>query len=273
MHLLPILIYGLQVASCPPGSQGACLDIVSTYHNSSLLPAQKAYVASMWRDGIYIYHCTMEHLSSASNIQGTPADALIAIFKLKAIPNVLKWVDDLLFFHIPSLHPPSILLPLLVHYDYEITTILAITNLLGVPWHLIESKGQEFQSVVTYIGFIWSFEDCSILLSCKKNTKYLSKVSALLSTTTKMVSHKECLSIHSTLQHITLVYQDGWAFLPPLSSFLSKFRNDFMHLHLPAPVIKWLRWWQAILSTPCTAHSLMPRPMVDLDIWVDALMN
>jgi len=107
----------------------------------------------------------MEHLSSASNIQGTPADALIAIFKLKAIPNVLKWVDDLLFFHIPSLHPPSILLPLLVHYDYEITTILAITNLLGVPWHLIESKGQEFQSVLTYIDFIWSLEDCSILLS------------------------------------------------------------------------------------------------------------
>ena len=70
----------------------------------------------------------MEGLSLASNIQGMLADALIAIFKLKAIPNMLKWVDDFLFFHIPSLHPPSIHSPSPVHYDYDIMTILAITN-------------------------------------------------------------------------------------------------------------------------------------------------
>ena len=151
--------------------------------------------------------------------------------------------------------------------------ILAITNLLGVPWHPIESKGQDFQSVVSYIGFVWSLEGFSVSLSCKKHTKYLSKVSTLLFIATKKVSHKECLSIHGTLQHITFIYRDGSAFLTPLSSFLSKFCNDFMFLHIPALVLKCLHWWQAILSTPCAAHSLMPRPMVDLDIWVNMLTN
>jgi len=45
----------------------------------------------------------MEGLSSAGNIQGALMNALIAILKLKSIPNVLKWVNDFVFFHVPSL--------------------------------------------------------------------------------------------------------------------------------------------------------------------------
>ena len=46
-----------------------------------------------------------------------------------------------------------------------------------------------------------------------------------------------------------------------------------MCLHLPAPVLECLRWWHAILSTPCTTRSLTPRPTADPDIWVDVSMN
>src|SRR5882724_12703260 len=79
-----------QVATFPTNMQGACLDIVLAYHNSLLLHIHKAYIASMWHGNIYIDHCTMEGLSSAGNIQGAPADALITLFKTKSIPNVLK---------------------------------------------------------------------------------------------------------------------------------------------------------------------------------------
>src|SRR5882724_10657675 len=71
---------GHKVATCPPGSQGACLDIISAYRNSPLLLAHKAYIASMWQGQIYIDHCAMEGLSTAVNIQGAPDDALIEIF-------------------------------------------------------------------------------------------------------------------------------------------------------------------------------------------------
>jgi len=52
----------------------------------------------MWRGNIYVDHCAMEGLSSASNIQGFPADALVTIFSLKSISPVLKWVDDFILF-------------------------------------------------------------------------------------------------------------------------------------------------------------------------------
>ena len=84
------------------------------------------------------------------------------------------------------------------------------------------------------------------------------------------VTCKECLSIHGTLQHITFVYRDSRAYLPPLSAFLSKFPNDHVRHHIPNPVSECLRWWQAILGSPCAPHSLTPRHSVDPDIWVDA---
>jgi len=73
------------VATCPPGLEGACLEIMSAYQNSPLVLAHKAYIALMWCNQIYIEHCAMEGLLSAENIQGYPADALIVIFKAKSI--------------------------------------------------------------------------------------------------------------------------------------------------------------------------------------------
>jgi len=40
----------------------------------------------------------MEGLFLASNIQGSHADALVAMFKSKTIDEVMKWVDDFVFF-------------------------------------------------------------------------------------------------------------------------------------------------------------------------------
>src|SRR5882724_3542878 len=108
---------------CPPSSQGTCLDIVSAYHNSLLLPAHKAYVVSMWQGLIYVDHCTMEGLSSAGNIQGALTDALIKIFKARSIPRVLKWVDDFVFFCTPK--PSESPSPTDLQYSYDITTILS----------------------------------------------------------------------------------------------------------------------------------------------------
>ena len=105
----------------------------------------------------------MEGLSLAGNIQGLPADALVTVFKSKLIDNVLKWVNDFVFFHVP------IPCPLITHthtqhqYYYDISTILAITNPLGIPWHPVNVKGQDFCSMVPYVGFMWSLESHMVL--------------------------------------------------------------------------------------------------------------
>src|SRR5882724_7252104 len=93
-------------------------------------------------------------------------------------------------------------------------------------------------------------------------------MNTVLSTAHKKVTRKDCLSVHSTLQHITFVCQNGHSFLAPFSTFISKFSNNFMCHHVPNPVFKSLHWWQAILSKPCYACSLVPRHNVDTDIWL-----
>ena len=72
------------------------------------------------------------------------------------------------------------------------------------------------------------------------------------------------------LQHITFVYHEGRAFLPSLSSFLSRLPNDFVGHHIPKPILADPCWWQAILVIPCVPHSLTPQHTVDPNIWVDA---
>jgi len=141
---------------------------MSAYWNSPLLLAHKAYVTSMWHDQIYVDHCTMEGLSMASNIQGSPADALVAIFKAKSIDEVLKWVYNFVFFCIPISQPDSFPSPPPFQYSYNLSTILSITNPLGVPWNPVDVKGQDFGSSVPYIAFIWSLDKQSVSLLCKK---------------------------------------------------------------------------------------------------------
>src|SRR5882672_1172846 len=150
--------------------------MIRAYHNSPLAPSHKPYVASMWRGGIYIDHCAMEGLSSAGNIQGCPADALVAIFKYKSICPVLKWVDDFVLFRTPSSSYTDTNGAITYTYPYDLLTVKHVTDPLGVPWHPIESKGQDFNSTVSYVGFIWDLERHSISLSSKKRLKYLSKV-------------------------------------------------------------------------------------------------
>jgi len=182
------------VATCPPGTQGVCLDIRSAYCNSPLLPAHKADVASMWCGGIYIDHCAMEGLSSAGNIQGAPTDALIAIFNAKSIPHVLKWVNDFVFFHVPIHDLFSTHSPQHIQYSYGIPTIMSIMTPLGVSWHPVKTKGQDFQSSVTYVGFIWDLDTLSVSLSDKKRTKYLAKI--VIFCIKLMISYLERIPVH-----------------------------------------------------------------------------
>jgi len=77
------------------------------------------------------------------------------------------------------------------------------------------------------------------------------------------------MAIHGTLQHITFIYRQGCSSLPPFSSFIAKFPNDFTHHHIPRSVTKALMWWEAILQNLSGCCSLFPHPTIDLDIWVD----
>ena len=263
----------MKVSSCPPGTQGATLDIVCMYRNSLLALRHKAYVASMWRDNIYIDHCAMEGFSSLGNIQGIPVDALVVIIKRHGVDNVLKWVGNFCFFCCPISSTPDGKGGFAHCYSIDIPSILSITDPLGIPWHTKVIKGQDFTSAITYVGFVWDLEKCMVSLLSKKGLKYLVKAQSFLSLAGSKVTHKDVMAIHGTLQHIYFVYRQGRPFLPPLSAFISKFPNDYACHHVPKSVIESLKWWEAILQNPSNSCSLLPCIVVDLDIWVDASTN
>ena len=161
--------------------------------------------------------------------------------------DIFKWVDNVVLFRSPTttyldvdgLHNHI--------YGYDLNTVFRITDPLGVPWHPIQLKGQDFRYTVAYVGFLWNLVDHCISLLEKKWTKLLVKIDLFLEVAKETVTQKDCSSLHGSLQHITFIYREGCSTLPAPSSFLCKFPNNFAKHHVPRSVIDCVLWWKSIL--------------------------
>src|SRR6266481_5779649 len=208
--------------------QVASLDIEQAYHNSPILPRHKAYLASFWEGSIYVGHVAVEGLATAGGIQGSLADAMLDILCHRGIPDVFKWVDDVVIFWSPtlssSLGGPSDTRD--YTYPIDLAYFFNVTSPLGILWHPIESKGQDFAFSVKYIGFLWDIPSRWVSLTDKKCVKLVCKLDSFLSSPRSLVTRWECTSLHGSLQHVTFMYKDGCSVLPPLSAFISKFKKD-----------------------------------------------
>jgi len=173
-----------KVSSAPCGMQAASLDIQRAYHNSPIAPIHKPFLAVSWKDDIYVGHVAVEGLATARGIQGAPADALLDILGHHGIEHVFKWVDDVVIFRVLNGisfgTPPS--------FDFDLSSIFRIMDPLGVLWHPIETKGQDFGSSVKYVGFLWDLDHRRVSLPDKKCLKLLSKINAFLAASSSPVT-------------------------------------------------------------------------------------
>src|SRR5882724_7637846 len=206
--------------------QAVTLDMIQVYRNSPIILAHKKYLAVSWQNDIYIQHNSIKGLSLAGGIQGTPADACIEILCTNKIAPVFKWVDDFVIFRSPAASHPLTDIDV---YDYYLTNVTKIMDLLGIPWHLISKKGQYFGPSFTYLGFHWDLTLQSISLPDKKRHRILLKLTLFLSK--PRVCGKDCASLHGSLQHISFVY--ARCALPTLLTFLSMFPNNFVMHYTP----------------------------------------
>src|SRR5882724_404450 len=207
--------------------------MVQAYRNSLIIPAHKKYLAVSWRNCIYVQNNAIEGLCLVGGIQGTPADACIEILHSNGIHPISKWVDDFVIFRSPSLLP---LLDDIPGYDYDLLSVFRITYLLGIPWHAVANKGQDFASRFKYLGFVWDLMARSVSLPDNKCEWTVSKLTSFLAK--QRVMQNDCASLHSTLQHVSFMYQDACSALPALSRVLSKFSNNFVLHHIPHAVLK-----------------------------------
>ena len=66
---------------CPLGTEAATLDIAKAYQNLPIALQHKHYLSVMWEGKIYVQHVAIEGLTTTGGIQGTIADACIALLK------------------------------------------------------------------------------------------------------------------------------------------------------------------------------------------------
>jgi len=175
-------------------------------------------------------HVTVEGLATAGGIQGWIADMTLAVLKFHKIELAVKWIHDFVFFRVPlpmitaASSKPSL--------KFDLSTILAITAPLGIPWHPISKKGHNFSPSFSYVSFNWDLPSRTVSLSNNKWLWLLDKVNSILLCPGLHHNQKQIASILGSLKHITIIYQQGCTHLPALSCFLAKFPNVHVLHHI-----------------------------------------
>jgi len=238
-------------------------------------PPHKIFLVVGFDGSFWVDHNFPFGLTTAGGVQGHVADATVDILHAMDIAPIKKWVDDHAMFRFPVaggvLGPDGSISS--YEYLFDLLSIFDATRPLGIPWH--PDKCTDFNTIFTYLGFLWDLVERSVSLPEAKRLKYLAKLDSILSSLSKspFLSFKDVLSIHSTLSHVAFVIPHGRAFLSNLSRFTSLFPREarFARRKPPPSVISDLKWWREVLSNAPPARILTPRgPPQDIDLWVDA---
>ena len=142
---------------------------------------------------MYVQHVAIEGLATAGGIQGTVADACLQILEYHGIKPVVKWVDDFVLFRepLPKLTPNST-----TFFPYNLADILSMTRPLGIPWHDVSKKGQDFTSSFDYVGFTWDIKQRTVHVPSEKQIHAINKIQYALSSPT-LTCH-DTASTHGT---------------------------------------------------------------------------
>jgi len=114
-----------------------------------------------------VRHVAIEGLATAGGIQGAMANAMVAPLKFHKVEPTIKWVDDFIFFRSPKILPSN--LSSSSSFNFNLSTILGLTKLLGLPWHPISKKGHDFQSFFSYVSLYWNIASRMVSISNDKH--------------------------------------------------------------------------------------------------------
>jgi hypothetical protein len=256
----------LFVARAPPGTQASVFDVEAAFRRIPMRPKDQVHGVVMWMDKFFVDHCFCFGGSSTPGIFGRIADAIVHIFKNHGIEDILKWVDDFIFFRYGKPHSDGSF-----QYSYSVELIWEIGAKLGWPW--AADKHAPFASTFLYIGFSWDLEKKTIQVPEKKKTKYLGKLAEWIEGYAPTLEEVESLA--GTLQHVCLAVPEGRSRLPSFWRFKKSFGRStcprFVKIKLPAYLLKDIEWWQGYLSNPfCGSKVIAPATPSELSVYVDA---
>jgi hypothetical protein len=228
----------LLVARAPEGTQVATFDVKSAFRNIPIIPEQRRFVATQVDGLIHLDPCVNFGFCASGGIFGRVADALMKIFRFKGIDELLKWVDDFIFFRYGKRRNAN------GEWEYSYTEkiIWDIAAELGWPW--APEKFVPFRQVFTYLGFEWDLQKKTVCLPESKKAKYLAKLEPWI--TGYAASKQETETVIGTLNHVTLAVPHASSRLPSLYRFRASFKNNsnpWLRHKIPKSMADDLDWW------------------------------
>ncbi|GBE89308.1 polyprotein [Sparassis crispa] len=163
----------LLILRAPPGTQASVNDVEKAYRCVPIAPQHQPLVVIMWKGLIYMDHCAAFGTSSAPGIFGRIADAAVRIFRHHGVQDVIKWVDDFVFFRYPS----GTAVDGSHLYSYDESLFFSVAERLGWPWSM--SKHMPFADCFEYNGFRWSISMRTVEIPLRKKGEVLVSPSAL----------------------------------------------------------------------------------------------
>lgn len=252
------------VAHAPRGTQVSVFDVDSAYRNIPIHPSEQAHFCVAWDGLIYINHCVAFGSASSAGLFGRVADAFVAIVKARGAQQVLKWVDDIIFFRYPSSsHSP-------LSYSYDSSLVFSTAAYLGLPWSF--PKFADFADSFTYLGFLWNIPARTVEIPASKKKKFTDRCILWFSGQKKTL--RDAQQLLGSLNHCCLVLRTARTRLHSLRSFSCRFppnSSDFLSMTIPPNLLADLHWWVDQLSKPFLGSTIaVPPPVLDLPIYVDA---
>lgn len=252
------------VAMSPVGTQVSVFDVDSAYRNIPIIPAEQPHFCVSWANSIYIDHCVAFGSASSAGLFGRVADAFVAIVKARGAQQVLKWVDDIIFFRYPS----SSQLP--YSYSYDSSLVFNTASSLGLPWSL--PKFADFADSFTYLGFLWNIPSRTVEIPAAKKKKFSDRCILWFSGQRKTL--REAQQLLGSLNHCCLVLRPACTRLHSLRTFTCRFPpncSEFLSMPVPPNLQTDIRWWVDQFSSPFLGTKIStPPPVLDLPIFVDA---
>jgi hypothetical protein len=261
-----------QVATAPPGTQAASLDIEGAYRTIPILPDHKRFLVVRYKDLFYIDHNLPFGAASAAGLQGEVANATVDIWAHADIGPAWKWVDDFFVVRVPDPNGSFVGISngITYRYRYDLYSIKEYIGPVNIPWHKL--KGSEFGDVRDYVRYTFDFPKRTVCLPEEKRIKYVSRLQSFLDQYShRQVLKREAEKISGTLNHCAFVFPFGRSYLSNLYHWIASFRGEFIPRYLTSSVRTDLTWWLTLLKARTIPRSLHPRPPTrDYDIWVDA---
>jgi hypothetical protein len=203
--------------------------------------------------------------TSGPGIFGRVGDAIVKIFHFHGITDLIKWVDDFVFFRYAFYNKSSREWA----YKYDASLIWRVAEVLGWPW--AHAKFFDFTYFFSYVGFVWDLDQKVVYLASEKCQKFIDRLIPWVANT--MVTKNDCDVLVGTLNHCALILPDGRSHLPSFYRLSGSFKNcHYLVKHrVSITVASDAAWWRDRLSAERCEMKIRELPPASPDqIFVDA---